>query len=214
MLPSLVTMLDLLERSPLLGELSVPGRFNHGGNFDPRKVALPRLRSLWIAAEPPWGIPSFLHNLVLPVQTDIDICTDLELGETFAHIVPAHNSLRFESLHGLRRLELVWDGREWSLLAYREPADYHSPALQIRATYPTSPGNEGPGARFFGEWPIETSQVETFVVSGNWAIRGEEDVSIERRQWARMLHALPGLKTLRWSTHLRKSLKTSYASSD
>ncbi|KAI0648225.1 hypothetical protein C8Q79DRAFT_905553 [Trametes meyenii] len=206
-LPTLHTLVDLLVRSPLLEVLDLSGSFDHmETSADLRKVALAHLRTLEIEGDPPQNFQSLLRCLVLPKGTDITISTRLSMGEDFSFVVPAYNSptpLEFGTLQGLRRLELIWGPGSMSLLAYRNADEFLSPALDIQADadhYTT-------GRRFFGDWPLDASRLETFVVCGSCTRSTSYDRTVVAREpWAVMLEALPALKTLRLMSLSRTTL--------
>ncbi|KAI0831783.1 hypothetical protein BC628DRAFT_1311209, partial [Trametes gibbosa] len=205
LLPSPSVLLDLLERSPSLERLRIHGAFNVQEIWSARRVELSYLKVLEMHTFPPVGIATFLPSVVLPKETNVSVFASLDLGENFSEIMPPYvpgHALSMECLKGLKRLQLVWAHHELTLHAFRGQDEFHSPALQIRA----SMLDPRPGARFFGDWPIDTSHVETLVLCGSYSRRHPYDFAIPRERWANMLQSLPALKTLRMMTLSSKTL--------
>ncbi|KAH9857714.1 hypothetical protein C2E23DRAFT_881283 [Lenzites betulinus] len=199
LLPPPAILLDLLDRCPSLERLRIHGPFNVEEIWSARSVRLSHLKTLEIHTFPPVGIATFLPSLILPKETNISIFASLDLGENFSEIMPPYvpgHVLPMECLKGLKRLQLVWAHHELTLHAYRGQDEFHTPALQVRA----SMLDPRPGARFFGDWPIDTAHIETLVVCGSFSRRHPYDFATSRERWANMLQSLPALRTLRMMT--------------
>ncbi|KAL1947457.1 hypothetical protein VTO73DRAFT_14418 [Trametes versicolor] len=187
-------LLDLLERSPSLVNLRISGTFNIEGLQSQRTVALRHLETFTFEGHPLRGIGNFLLSLVLPKQTTISLSNIRVFhGDEFAHIIPAYDPLtpRFTSLQGLKRLELAWkepDGL--TMRAYRS-SDFLAPVLHIKTGPYPDPLRLS--ERFFVNWPIDASQLDTLVLCGD----PRRHNSVTPETWAAMLAAVPLLKTLR-----------------
>lgn len=195
-LPTLFVLLDLLERSPSLENLRIHGPFNEDLNEDPRLVPLAHLKTLDIYSFPAAGIAALLPSLELPAQTNVTLNATLDFGDDFSEVMPAYTSaapLPMGCLQGSKRLQLVWTHHELTLQAYRGAEEFHTPALQITAIFL----EPRPGPRFFGDWPLDTAQVESVVLCGSFTRRHPYDFAITTERWAEMLPALPAVRTLR-----------------
>ena len=205
-LPSLPSLLSLLERCPQLREAKLRGRPKR--SYLPAAgtlIALPNLTHLTLTLYPLRANATLLSHLALPDDTQTALCIRGQIRATFGETMtdmllllhPAHPSLRWTKT--LRRLLLAWAPGRWDLHAHRAADDFTgAPALNLAGR---AHAHEGMPLRgLVGGWAFNTESIEVAVLSfvdGAPEARTFVHEPIARAEWVRALEALPAVRTLR-----------------
>ncbi|KAI0774633.1 hypothetical protein BD413DRAFT_301484 [Trametes elegans] len=203
LVPTVPALMKLLERCPLLEHLSLVGYGPEDGpTFE--TISLPNLRHFKLTTREEPALQYILSKLILPPHTTISYAlTNWTSDGTLARILPSYHlpsHLTLAPFEGLKRLELLWTARTLSMRAFRDADEFLSPTLEFEGPFMQSQVLNG----FLWDWPFDTSQVQTLVISGRYPA---EDFAIPADKWRRFMTALPALKTLRLMSFHRFALR-------